>query len=185
MAVRLFGGAGPSAKRRNGDNGPVPPSRRLHPAREEAPVTDQDPNDTEAPAPEPLADEPVRDVPPAAGAAPGPARGSEWMAQLEAMIQQISTQAAPVARQVGAKAAELAAVAAVKAGPAAQRAAVFTTDYGQRFAEKAQSVAAELRAQDVADGAAPEAAAPEAAEPGPATGAAPGPATEEPKDAAL
>ena len=80
------------------------------------------------------------------------------MAQLEAMIAQISTQAAPVARQVGAKAAELAAVAAVKAGPAAQRAAVFTTEYGQRFAEKAQSVASELRSQDAVDGAASEAA---------------------------
>ena len=130
-------------------------------------MTDQTPNDTEAPGPEPLADEPIADAPPrradAAEGAAGSARGGEWMAQLEAMIQQISTQAAPVARQVGAKAAELAAVAAVKAGPAAQRAAVFTTDYGQRFAEKAQSVAAELRSQDAADGAAPDAAAPEAA----------------------
>jgi peptide deformylase len=121
-------------------------------------VTDQTPNDTDAPGPEPLADEPIPDAPPAPEGAQGPARGSEWMAQLEAMIQQISTQAAPVARQVGAKAAELAALAAVKAGPAAQRAAVFTTDYGQRFAEKAQSVAAELRSQDTADGAAQETA---------------------------
>jgi hypothetical protein len=73
-------------------------------------------------------------------------KAREWLAQLEAMIQSMATQAAPVARQVGAKAAELAAVAAVKAGPAAQRAAELTTDYGQRFADKAHAVAAELRA---------------------------------------
>ena len=72
-------------------------------------------------------------------------RAREWLSQLETMIQDIATQAAPVARQVGAKAAELAAVAAVKAGPIAHKAADATTDYGQRFAEKAQAVAAELR----------------------------------------
>ena len=99
---------------------------------------------------ESLADEPIPDAPPEGDETPGSARGKEWLAQLEAMIQQVSTQAAPVARQVGAKAAELAAVAAVKAGPAAQKAADLTVDYGQRFAEKAQSVAAELRAQDAA-----------------------------------
>ena len=72
------------------------------------------------------------------------------MTQLETMIQEIATQAAPVARQVGAKAAELAAVAATKAGPIAQRAAEVTTEYGTRFAERAQAVAAELRAEDAA-----------------------------------
>ncbi len=157
-------------------------------------MTDQTPHDTDTPGPEPIADEPVVDAPPAAEGAPGSSRGGEWMAQLEAMIQQISTQAAPVARQVGAKAAELVAVAAVKAGPAAQRAAVFTTDYGQRFAEKAQSVAAELRAQDAADGGAPDVDAHEAATPGAAESEAAPDATsdatpeatpEEPKDAGL
>lgn len=83
----------------------------------------------------------------------GSARAREWVSQLETMIQDIATQAAPVARQVGAKAAELAAVAAIKAGPLAHRAAEATTDAGQRFAEKAQAVAAELRGE-------PEAAAP-------------------------
>jgi hypothetical protein len=82
---------------------------------------------------------------PAAEEAPSTSKAREWLAQLEAMIQDVATQAAPVARQVGAKAAELAAVAAVKAGPVAHRAADLTTDYGQRFAEKAQSVAADLR----------------------------------------
>lgn len=102
---------------------------------------------------------------PGAGEGAASARGREWMAQLEAMIAQISNQAAPVARQVGAKAAELAAIAAVKAGPVAHKAADFTTDYGQRFAEKAQSVAAELRAHDgatAAEGAPSDAAAPDA-----------------------
>ena len=110
-------------------------------------------------------DGPAEDTPPVSEA---PADGAdsaagtkarEWLTQLEAMIQSMATQAAPVARQVGAKAAELAAVAAVKAGPAAQRAAELTTDYGQRFAEKAQAVAAELRsapsALSAADGEAP------------------------------
>jgi hypothetical protein len=115
-------------------------------------MTDQFPNEPAggfAPDPEQPA---WGDTPPPPGegdaGGAGSARAREWVAQLEAMIAQISTQAAPVARQVGAKAAELAAIAAVKAGPAAQKAAELTTDYGQRFAEKAQSVAAELRAHD-------------------------------------
>lgn len=94
-----------------------------------------------------FADEPIPDAAGDAGSdgAAGSARAREWLSQLESMIQDIATQAAPVARQVGAKAAELAAVAAVKAGPLAQKAAEVTTDVGQRFAERAQSVAAELR----------------------------------------
>ena len=60
------------------------------------------------------------------------------------MIQDIATQAAPVAKQVGAKAAELAAIAATKAGPFAQKAADVTTEYGQKFADRATAVAAEL-----------------------------------------
>ena len=43
--------------------------------------------------------------------------GHEWLYQLETMINDVTTQAAPVARQVAAKAAELTAVAAIKAGP--------------------------------------------------------------------
>lgn len=105
-------------------------------------MTEQD--GTTAPAGESLADEPIPDAAAAEGQPAAP-KAREWLAQLEAMIQDIATQAAPVARQVGAKAAELAAVAAVKAGPLAHRAAEVTTDVGQRFAERAQSVAAELR----------------------------------------
>jgi len=124
------------------------------------------PNDT-APGGEPHVEEPTPDHGPAPEAeqATSSQRAKEWIAQLEAMIHDISTQAAPVARQVGAKAAELAAVAAVKAGPFAQKAAEVTTDYGQRFAEKAQSVAAELRS--------PHAPAPESAPAAPAAETAP------------
>jgi hypothetical protein len=106
-------------------------------------MTDEQPMDTR-PEGEPIPDEPLPDEPTADEASS--VRGREWLSQLETMIQDIATQAAPVARQVGAKAAELAAVAAVKAGPIAHKAADATTDYGQRFAEKAQAVAAELRA---------------------------------------
>ena len=100
---------------------------------------------TTAPAGESLADEPIPDA--ATEAPSASAKAREWVTQLDRMIQDMATQAAPVARQIGAKAAELAAVAAVKAGPLAHRAAEVTTDVGQRFAERAQSVAAELRMQ--------------------------------------
>ena len=50
--------------------------------------------------------------------APRPASGST---QLQAMIEKLATQAAPVVREVGAKAAELAALAGEKAGPVARR----------------------------------------------------------------
>jgi len=75
----------------------------------------------------------------------GAGRGREWLAQLQAMIDDVATQAAPIARQVGAKAAELAALAAEKAGPAAQRAAEVTADASAKFAERAHQAAAELR----------------------------------------
>ena len=73
------------------------------------------------------------------------ARAREWLGQLEAMIQNVAHEAVPAAREVGAKAAELAAAAAVKAGPAAQKAAAVTAEYGQRFAEKAHTAAADWR----------------------------------------
>ena len=123
---------------------------------------------TTTPTGESLADEPIPDA--AAEAPSASAKAREWVAQLDRMIQDMATQAAPVARQIGAKAAELAAVAAVKAGPLAHRAAVVTTDVGQRFAERAQSVAAELRGEVPAAPAEPAPAAettpePEAGEP--------------------
>ena len=120
---------------------------------------------TTTPAGESLADEPIPDA--AAEAPSTSAKAREWAAQLDRMIQDMATQAAPVARQIGAKAAELAAVAAVKAGPLAHRAAVVTTDVGQRFAERAQSVAAELRGEAPAPPAEAAPAADVAAEPEP------------------
>jgi len=79
-------------------------------------------------------------------------RGREWMAQLQAMIDDIATQAAPIARQVASKAAELAAIAAEKAGPAAQRAAEVTADASAKFAERAHQAAADLRREAEAAG---------------------------------
>lgn len=72
-------------------------------------------------------------------------QGREWLAQLQSMIEQLTTQAAPVVREVGAKAAELAAIAGDKAGPVAQRAAELTGQAGQKLAERSRDLAAELR----------------------------------------
>jgi hypothetical protein len=77
------------------------------------------------------------------------AKAREWLAQLQAMIENLATQAAPVVKEVGAKAAELAAIAGDKAGPVAQRAAEFTGQAGQKIAERSRDLAAELR-RDVA-----------------------------------
>ena len=124
-------------------------------------MTDQQPLDANEPTPEPapggdgMADEPLPD-------ATSGTRAREWLAQLEAMIQNIAREAAPVARDVGAKAAELAAVAAVKAGPIAQKAAEATVEYGQRFAEKAHTVAADWRSENAAAKAGTAIAEPEA-----------------------
>ena len=60
----------------------------------------------------------------------------EWLAQLQAMIENLATQAAPVVREVGIKAAELAAKAGEKAGPVAQRAAELTGQAGHKLAER-------------------------------------------------
>lgn len=69
----------------------------------------------------------------------------EWLNQLQAMIENIATQAAPVMREVGAKAAELAATAGEKAGPVAARAAELTAEAGHRLAERSRDFAADLR----------------------------------------
>lgn len=80
---------------------------------------------------------------PAAGGAAGQAR--EWLTQLQAMIEQLATQAAPVVREVGAKAAELAAIAGEKAGPVAAKAAELTGQAGQKLADKSRDFATDLR----------------------------------------
>src|SRR6186997_1938909 len=101
-------------------------------------MTDQNPDETTPPGGDPFAGD---------GDSTANAKGSEWLSQLQTMINDITTQAAPVARQVAAKAAELTAVAAVKAGPIAQRAAEVTTDASQKLAERANNLAAELRGE--------------------------------------
>ncbi len=115
-------------------------------------MTDQFPNDT-PPASEPAADFASADAGETGetGSADATSESREWISQLQSMINGIATQAAPVAKEIGAKAAELAAVAAVKAGPAVQRAAEFTNEYGSKFAERAQAVAADLRTSAAAD----------------------------------
>ena len=89
--------------------------------------------------------------------------GREWVAQLQAMIENITEQAGPVLRQVSAKAAELAAVAGEKAGPVAARAAELTAEAGSKLAERSRDLATELR-RDQAAKAAATAEADEAAE---------------------
>ena len=118
-------------------------------------MTDQNPNEPPPPpGGDPFGHEPHGDANGTAGAdgngaagADGAAKGREWLGQLETMINDITTQAAPVARQVAAKAAELTAVAAIKAGPFAQRAANVTTDASQKLADRANTLAAELRGE--------------------------------------
>jgi hypothetical protein len=83
-------------------------------------------------------------------ATPGPSAGREWLTQLQTMIENAATQAAPVMREVAAKAAELAAVAGEKAGPVAARAAELTAEAGHRIAERGRDLAAELRRDQAA-----------------------------------
>jgi hypothetical protein len=73
------------------------------------------------------------------------ANAREWLGQLQSMIDNITTSAAPVVREIGAKAAELAALAGEKAGPFAHRAADATAQAGVKVAERGREVAAELR----------------------------------------
>jgi hypothetical protein len=84
---------------------------------------------------------------PAASAAD---KGREWLTQLQSMIENAATQAAPVMREVAAKAAELAAVAGEKAGPVAAKAAEMTADAGKRVAEKSRDFAEGIRREQAA-----------------------------------
>jgi hypothetical protein len=82
---------------------------------------------------------------PDAGDSGRSAAAREWMGQLQAMIDNLATNAAPVIREIGAKAAELAALAGEKAGPIAHKAADVTASAGSKVAERGREVAAELR----------------------------------------
>ena len=79
------------------------------------------------------------------------AKAREWIAQLQTMIENLATQAAPVVKEIGAKAAELAAVAGDKAGPVAQKAAEYTGKAGEKIATKSRDFAAELRRDATTD----------------------------------
>src|SRR4051794_41328996 len=79
------------------------------------------------------------------------ATAKEWLSQLQSMIDNLATNAAPVVKEIGAKAAELAVLAGEKAGPFAQRAADATASAGSKVAERGRVVAAELR-RDAAKG---------------------------------
>jgi len=92
--------------------------------------------------------------------------GREWVGQLQSMIDNLATQAAPVMRQIGAKAAELAATAAEKAGPIAHRAAEATEAAGARLAERGRGVAADLRRDDAGTEGAAAGDQPNSIEPG-------------------
>lgn len=76
------------------------------------------------------------------------ATAERMLGQLQSMIDNVATQAAPVVRQIGAKAAELAAVAADRAGPLVHRAADATADASGRLAERSRTWAADLRSRD-------------------------------------
>jgi hypothetical protein len=76
------------------------------------------------------------------------AAAERMLGQLQSMIDNVATQAAPVVRQIGAKAAELAAVAADRAGPLVHRAADATADASGRLAERSRTWAADLRSRD-------------------------------------
>jgi hypothetical protein len=73
------------------------------------------------------------------------ATAERMLGQLQSMIDNVATQAAPVVRQIGAKAAELAAVAADRAGPLAHRAADATAGASVKLAERSRTLAADLR----------------------------------------
>lgn len=74
----------------------------------------------------------------------------EWMNQLQSMIDNVATHAAPAMRDIAAKAAELAALAGEKAGPIARRAADVTAEAGTKLAERGRVVAADLRREAAA-----------------------------------
>jgi hypothetical protein len=74
-----------------------------------------------------------------------PSSGREMLAQLQAMIDSVAEQAAPIMRDVAIKAAELAAIAGDKAGPLMHRAAEKTEAVGQRVAARSREKAGEWR----------------------------------------
>jgi hypothetical protein len=83
-------------------------------------------------------------------------RQAEWMRQLQTMIDEVATQAAPVIREVATKASELAQRAAAASAPYAAKAADVTADVAEAAAQKSREVAADLRRSSAAQAAATE-----------------------------
>jgi hypothetical protein len=65
--------------------------------------------------------------------------------RLDAIVENLSTRAAPVVREIAARSAELAAKAGEAAGPLAHRAAEKTEAAGGRFADRSREFATDLR----------------------------------------
>lgn len=65
--------------------------------------------------------------------------------QLDSIIENLASYAAPVLREIAARAAELAAKAGEAAGPMAHKAAEKTEEVGGRLATKGREVASDLR----------------------------------------
>lgn len=118
------------------------------------------------------------DAPDQTGGADGGrnATAREWLGQLQSMIDNVATHAAPVMRDIAAKAAELAATAGEKAGPIAHKAAEVTESAGAKLAVRGREVAAELRrdGNGAGDGGAATGEVPNAIEPGPGATSDPG-----------
>ena len=71
--------------------------------------------------------------------------GEPAIRQLDSIIENLATYAAPVLREIAARAAELAAKAGEAAGPMAHKAAQKTEQAGGRLATKGREVASDLR----------------------------------------
>lgn len=87
---------------------------------------------------------------PASEHADGTERPDRPVRQLDTIIENLATYAAPVVREIAARAAELAAKAGQAAGPIAQRAADKTEAVGGRVADKGREIATDLR-RDTSD----------------------------------
>jgi len=74
--------------------------------------------------------------------------------QLDSIMENLASYAAPVLREIAARAAELAAKAGQAAGPMAYRAAEKTGDVGGRLATKGRAVASDLRRDSAVAGSA-------------------------------
>ena len=74
--------------------------------------------------------------------------------QIDSIIENLTTYAAPVLREIAARAAELAAKAGDAAGPMVHKAAEKTDEVGGRFATRSREVASDLRRETAVAGSA-------------------------------